>query len=311
MDGFDCISTQNLDVAAAKAAGVKWISRYLCPAGQPGWRAAKRLTLPERRRLEAFGFKVITNFQDGKDHAGRGAGQGAIDGRVALTNLTECEYPPGSTLIPVSTDYDARASEEPAVLAYYRAFAQTCPGYELDAYGSSAIIGMLQRAKAIIPDGGWLTQSTGFRKDPTAHIAVRQGPTTRAFGLEIDPNTGFFPAPAISPPPPPPLEDWQSQVLTEGWLPMAGVFQSEADARQAAVVSWFGLYLRREPRVDEMVYWANFIINGGFAAALLWFLRDNGVFTGARAVDKLPGGDEELTAQQAEEQSTKIAETRP
>jgi hypothetical protein len=192
MDGFDCIGTDGLDVAAAKAAGVQWISRYLCPPGQEGWRAVKRLTLGEKQRLEADGFRVIPNFEDGKDHPGRGAPQGEIDGRVALQNLQECQYPEGA-VVPVSTDYDALAAEEPTILAYYQAFARTCPGYALDVYGSSAIIAMLQRSGVVIGNGGWLTMSTGFRSDPTAHIAVRQQLTTNAFGLEIDPDFGFFP----------------------------------------------------------------------------------------------------------------------
>lgn len=87
------------------------------------------------------------------------------------------------------------------------------------------------------------------------------------------------------------------------------VFHSEGDAKQAAVVSWFGTYLKREPRVDEMVYWVNFITNAGYASAMLWCLRDNGVFkSGNTRLDEMPSPDAELSAEQAQLQQTQVRE---
>jgi hypothetical protein len=61
-------------------------------------------------------------------------------------------------------------------------------------------------------------------------------------------------------------------LIGEEWYPMS-IFQSDADARQAAALTWWAQYLSRTPDVANLASWADRILNEGYAGALNSFLH--------------------------------------
>jgi hypothetical protein len=81
---------------------------------------------------------------------------------------------------------------------------------------------------------------------------------------------GAVPPPSPTPPSPPPSPTGEVLIGSE-WYPMA-IFQSEADAKQAAVLTWWAQYLSRTPDIENLARWVNEIGARGYAGALNEFL---------------------------------------
>ena len=62
-------------------------------------------------------------------------------------------------------------------------------------------------------------------------------------------------------------------LIGEEWYPMT-IFQSDDDARQAAVLTWWAQYLSRAPSVSDLAHWATGIKDHGYAGCLNMFLAE-------------------------------------
>ena len=92
-----------------------------------------------------------------------------------------------------------------------------------------------------------------------------------AGGSHFDPGNTFPWDVVLGSPSPIPQSDYV--LIGTEWYPMS-IFQSDADARQAAALTWWAQYLSRAPDATNLARWANAIQSMGYAGALNQFLAE-------------------------------------
>ena len=65
-------------------------------------------------------------------------------------------------------------------------------------------------------------------------------------------------------------------LIGQEWYPMS-IFQSDDDARQAAVLTWWAQYLSSVPSVADLAHWSTGIKDHGYAGCLNMFLAEPNV----------------------------------
>lgn len=185
--GFDCATPLTAETAAEFAVdGYSFVGRYLAPEG-----TRKRLTPDEAQAISAAGLYIVSIFERYASRAGEGAEAGAEDGRIALQHAREVGQPEG-TPIYAAVDFDAGTSDFDAIEAYMRAFDAQIPGYELEAYGSFAVIQMLRERGVISPDGGMQTYawSQGMTVIQPRIYQYKNDITVNGIGVDLDESNG-------------------------------------------------------------------------------------------------------------------------
>lgn len=201
-----------VDTTAAHAElvrlGFDVVMRY--GAAAP-WKCIKQ---DEARSMAAHGLKLILLYESTAKDILLGAGEGARAGAHAASFAPTVGLRPGiGAAIYPTADFDLRPEEIDVALAYLRAFAAACPGFDLGFYANG--IGNDAAFRAGVVKYRMITQSLGFAGSRESLAAGRfeiaQRLPARVAGISVDPNSlrspgldigarvPFAPAPAAAP----------------------------------------------------------------------------------------------------------------
>jgi len=124
-------------VAALKAAGARFVIRYLYPHSQVG--GGKNLTRVEADSYRAAGLDIVSNFESQSGRALSGRSGGAADAPVANAQHLECG---GPAMAPIyfSDDTDTTPAQLPTVGAYFQGTASVIGLARNGAYGEYEVI---------------------------------------------------------------------------------------------------------------------------------------------------------------------------
>ena len=148
--------------AAIKSAGYVGVLRYIAPAAD----AHKVIFLPEYQALLKAGLKVVLNWESYATRPREGAAAGTSDAQEALKQAKALGY---TGAIYFSADYDAPASDQPALDAYFHACAQVLGRQRLGAYAGYWPLKRLFDAGLIT--FGWQTLAwSGGLREGRAHL---------------------------------------------------------------------------------------------------------------------------------------------
>jgi hypothetical protein len=194
--------------AAMKAAGVRFVCRYIGSTVRAAGRDSKWLSPAEARSLHADGFDLAVVFETGAQRADGGRAAGLADARTASAELAYCGLPDD---LPVyfAVDYDATVG--PLITAYFTAVAGVLGLKRVGAYGGYKVIKALFDAHLITY--GWQTYAwSGGQWDDRAQL--RQYSNYRMVGgVSVDydrsiyDDFGQWRAAGPTPPPSPDQED--------------------------------------------------------------------------------------------------------
>lgn len=115
--------------AQLKAAGIKFVFRYLSTPGNP-----KNLTKAEAKALLAAGIEIGLVFETTANRALSGAAAGKADAKSAAAQAAALGVP-ATTAIYFAVDTGAAGSELKAVVAYIRAAAAVLGAARTGVYG--------------------------------------------------------------------------------------------------------------------------------------------------------------------------------
>jgi len=189
--GFDTTADCGPLAPQIKAAGYDFVARYYAHRG------TKRLSAAEARQLSAAGLHIVVVWEDAPTEVGYfSRARGVDDGTHAYDSAVALGQPAGSAIY-FAVDYDALPAAIAGVVAdYFRGvrdgFAHRSsgqdPAYRIGVYGSGAACKFLREQG--LAELSWLAQSTGWAGYHTyADWNIKQGATTQALGIEIDPDT--------------------------------------------------------------------------------------------------------------------------
>ncbi|WP_239124423.1 glycoside hydrolase domain-containing protein [Rhizocola hellebori] len=120
--------------SAIVAAGYTFVSRYLSRDN-----TGKNLTKAEADSLIAAGIDVVCNWEFDLDAPLRGYAEGATNAQEAQQQALACGMPPGRPIY-FSVDFDATASQQPVIDAYFDGVASVIGRSRTGAYGGYYLI---------------------------------------------------------------------------------------------------------------------------------------------------------------------------
>jgi hypothetical protein len=121
-------------VAALKAAGAKFVCRYLSTPGN-----SKNLRPDEAHRLREAGIAVVVVFETTADRALGGAAAGKVDATSAAAQAKACGLPDDQPIY-FAVDFDARPDQQDAINAYLRAAAGVLGHARVGVYGGYYVV---------------------------------------------------------------------------------------------------------------------------------------------------------------------------
>lgn len=154
--------------------------------------AWKCITPAEARSMQSYGLKLALIYELTAKDILLGASEGGKAGAHVLTFAPTVGLPPGvGAAIYPTADFDLAESQLTTALAYLRAFAAACPGYDIGFYANG--IGNDAAYLAGIIKYRWITQSGGFAGSEESLAAGRyeiaQRLPAKVLGLDVDPDS--------------------------------------------------------------------------------------------------------------------------
>jgi hypothetical protein len=174
--GFDCSDKLTAqDAKALKTAGFDYVARYL----GNNW---KSFDAAEAKLIQNAGLKLISIFEKSPLRASYFTrAQGIADAKEADV-YAKTVGQPLDTAIYFTVDYDAQASDMPAILAYINGIKETLLDYRIGLYGSYDV---MQAVKGKI-DYYWQTYAwSGGRVASFIHMYQYENEVTVS-GVSID-----------------------------------------------------------------------------------------------------------------------------
>lgn len=171
------------------AAGFDTIFRYIAIATHD---RDKVIREPEARSMAAHGLKLALIYESTAERALSGAAGGKADGAFSASYAPSVGLPPGiGAAIYPTADFDLRPSQLLTAVAYLRAFAAACPGYDLGFY-ANGLANDEAYSQGIIKYR-WITQSMGFTGtqdslEKSRYEIVQRLPA-KVCGLDVDPDS--------------------------------------------------------------------------------------------------------------------------
>jgi len=166
--------------------GYHWVARYYFKVSK----FKDQLTKPEAQALSKAGLYIVSVFESGFPTSVKyfTAAQAHDDASVAYARAKAAGQPDG-TAIYFAVDFDAEAGDLPTIKSYFEtvvALMAKLGTYEVDAYGSGAVIEYLKGLGLI--KKGWLAQSRGWSKyeDESLRAEIVQGGEMNVLGRDID-----------------------------------------------------------------------------------------------------------------------------
>jgi peptidoglycan hydrolase-like protein with peptidoglycan-binding domain len=186
--GFDAAQDVTRILGIAKAAGVKFIGRYL------SFNARKNLTASEAKAILGAGLDIVSIWEAAGDQpATFNSANGIREGMAALVQAKECGQP-SNTCIYFAVDLDATLGIIPYIVSYFEAVnAVLASHYKVGVYGSGLVCSQLDAAGLVSYD--WLAGAMGWRGSRDyagAHLSeIEQGwaGDPWGFGFDVDQNT--------------------------------------------------------------------------------------------------------------------------
>jgi hypothetical protein len=170
--------------AQDKAAGIKFVMRYISTAGNP-----KNITKAELAALRHAGIQVGLVFETtGKTFLG-GMAAGRADAKLAQAQVAALGYP--TAVVYFACDIDPHGHEA-AVVAYLRGAASILGHDRCGVYGGYAAVKAALDAKAC--KFAWQTYAWSYGKwDARARLRqVQNGVHVAGHGVDIDTALGAF-----------------------------------------------------------------------------------------------------------------------
>lgn len=133
-------SSDRPSTSALKAAGAKFVCRYIGSQIQGTGRSAKWLTPSEAKARHDDGFDIVVVFETSAQRAEGGAAAGTADAHTAVAELAYCGLP-ADMPVYFAVDYDTTVG--PHITGYFQAINKVIGVKRTGAYGSYAIINAL------------------------------------------------------------------------------------------------------------------------------------------------------------------------
>ncbi len=229
--------------AAAKAAGVAFVGRYLVP---PGY--SKALTAEEIAAVRGEHLALLLCWETDAAAMARGEKQGAADGAAARALAEGFGVPPG-TAVYFAADWDVDAGQLSACEAYLRAAQSALGPYAAGIYGGERVVAHLT-AHGIRQ--AWQCAAWSRRFSDAAQIrqyAWQGAPESRAMAAKIGAAVDMDAAEDLAAAGlwlPEPAQPWYADALA--WASASGVAtggRPEAAATRAEVMQMLRNYHRR------------------------------------------------------------------
>src|SRR5262245_51573698 len=156
----------NVSLQCLKAAGAKFVCRYLAPPGIVyDW---KRLTKAEVGRIGAANLGLVLVFEGTAGRARQGLRAGEADGMYAANSVISLGLPPDSPVY-FAVDFDAKPGEQAAINQYLQGAASKIGKNRVGMYGSYYVVKRCLDAKAC--KYAWQTYAwSGGQWDSRAHL---------------------------------------------------------------------------------------------------------------------------------------------
>lgn len=140
-NAVDCTGLSPSQIANLAKNGVKYVGRYLAHSS---WKA---LNVGEVANIKAAGLQIFSIYESNSTQESYfSSAKGKSDALDAI-NLAKAIGQPTNTAIYFTVDYDAQASDLPAILAYFKAVKANLVGYKVGAYGSFTVLNYLHENK--------------------------------------------------------------------------------------------------------------------------------------------------------------------
>lgn len=199
------------DYKALKAAGKKFVCRYLAPLDhQNSW---KVLRGGEARMLKGSGLHIVTVWESWPDRALDGRPAGITDAKAAMSQLADLGAPKDAPVY-FAVDFDASEAQQAAINRYLNGAAHILGKDRVGVYGGFYVV---KRAlEAGVCKYGWQTYAwSGGQWHPGAHLQQYQNDVKLA-GVDcdldraMDADFGQWHRPKLKPrkPWPTPLPKW-------------------------------------------------------------------------------------------------------
>lgn len=147
--------------AALKAAGIKFVVRYLSSIGNP-----KNATKTEIAQLHAAGIDVVLVFETVADRARGGASAGRMDALSAREQIAALGFP--SAVVYFAVDFDPHGHEA-TIVDYIHGAAQVLGTAKTGVYGGLNAVKACLDAK--VCKYGWQAYAWSYgRWDPRRHL---------------------------------------------------------------------------------------------------------------------------------------------
>lgn len=170
--------------AQDKAAGIKFVLRYLSTAGNP-----KNITKAELAALHGAGIKVGLVFETTGTSFLRGRAQGSADALLAQKQAAALGYPKAVIYFAIDTDPHGR---EALIVQYMRGVASVLGHDRSGVYGGYGAVKAALDAK--VCKYAFQTYAWSYGKwDARAHLRqVQNGVHVAGHGVDIDTALGEF-----------------------------------------------------------------------------------------------------------------------
>lgn len=171
------------------ALGFDTIFRYCAPGAASAWKVIKPA---EAKSMAAHGLKLALIYESTAKDVLFGTDEGAKAGAFAASFAPIVGLPPGiGAAIYPTADFDLAESQVAIAVAYLRAFAAACPGYDFGFYANG--IGNNAAYAAGVISYRWLTQSGGFTGTQeslaSGQYEIAQRLPAKVAGMDVDPNS--------------------------------------------------------------------------------------------------------------------------
>jgi hypothetical protein len=158
-------------VASLKAAGVRFVARYLSPGAR-----RKNLTRAEADQVRAGGIDVVTVYEDTVGDARGGRPAGRANATFAAQALDRLGAPPGAPCY-FAVDYDAQGAALALAVDYVRGAADVL------GVGRTGVYGGIRVVRACLDAGAcryaWQAAAwSGGAWEPRAHVQQHLGQVT-------------------------------------------------------------------------------------------------------------------------------------
>lgn len=194
-NGLDYAWAPHPSPSAIVAAGYSFVCRYL--SNDP----TKNLTSAEAQALIGAGIDIVSNWEAAADAALNGYNQGVTDATSAASQAAACGMPTGRPIY-FSVDFNASASDLPAVEGYFGGVASVLGLACTGVYGGSYILEQLSSANLI--SWGWQTYAWSSGWWPGAQIQQFGSATVAGVKCDADRSAaadfGQWGTPAMSTP---------------------------------------------------------------------------------------------------------------